>query len=52
MQITRSGHARPESVAGEERTCPPAGPGTWAAAVVICLLAGAGPIIGFLSFSH
>ncbi|MFE6872065.1 hypothetical protein ACFVFS_36675 [Kitasatospora sp. NPDC057692] len=36
----------------EERTTAPAGPGTWAAAVLVCLAAGAGPLIGFWSFAR
>nr|BFD96035.1 hypothetical protein KitaXyl93_73950 [Kitasatospora sp. Xyl93] len=35
-----------------DAACPPAGPGTWAATILVCLLAGASPIIGFLSFAH
>ncbi|MFE7560038.1 hypothetical protein [Kitasatospora sp. NPDC057500] len=31
---------------------PPAGPGTWVAAILVCLVAGASPIIGFLSFAR
>ncbi|GAA1394723.1 hypothetical protein GCM10009639_29180 [Kitasatospora putterlickiae] len=46
---TRSHHHAARS---EEHATAPAGLGTWTATVLVCLAAGAAPLIGFWTFAH
>ncbi|MEV6979508.1 hypothetical protein [Kitasatospora sp. NPDC093806] len=46
-QLPPRGH-----VTNNEHAPAPAGPGTWMAAVLVSLAAGAAPLIGFWTFAH